>query len=76
VLHGWRHPTRGLLGPAAFLPAAERTGIMRSLTRFVLAQALADRVRWRGGGHDLSVAVNPSTVLLQGLGGRPHRKGG
>jgi len=60
----WRHPVRGLLTPAAFLGVAERTGILRSITRFVLAQALADCTRWRAAGHDVSVAVNLSTTDL------------
>ena len=60
----WRHPMRGLLAPSTFLGPAERTGILRSITRFVLATALADCARWRAAGHDLSVAVNLSTVDL------------
>jgi diguanylate cyclase (GGDEF)-like protein len=60
----WRHPTRGLLAPAAFLSAAERTGMFRTMTRFILDQALADCSRWLASGHDLSVAVNLSTIDL------------
>jgi diguanylate cyclase (GGDEF)-like protein len=60
----WRHPTRGLLTPAAFLSAAERTGTFRALTRFVLDRALSDCSCWLAAGHDLSVAVNLSTIDL------------
>jgi diguanylate cyclase (GGDEF)-like protein len=60
----WRHPTRGLLVPAAFLSAVERTGMFRTLTRFVLDRALSDCSRWLAGGRDLSVAVNLSTIDL------------
>lgn len=60
----WQHPRRGLLGPGAFIPAAEQTGIMRLLTGFVLDRALADCSRWNADGHDLSVAVNLATLDL------------
>ncbi len=36
----WRHPTRGLLPPAAFVPAAAETALAEPLTEFVLARAL------------------------------------
>jgi len=60
----WRHPTRGLLAPAEFLSAAERTGTLRTMTRFVLDRALQDCSRWLADGYDLSVAVNLSTIDL------------
>ena len=37
----WEHPQFGLLGPGAFLPLAEQTGLMRPLTLRVLDDALA-----------------------------------
>ncbi len=37
----WQHPTRGLLGPDAFVPLAERTGAVADLTRWVVDHALA-----------------------------------
>ena len=64
----WRHPTRGLLTPAAFLQAAERIGILPALTRLVLKQSLSDCARWRAAGHDLSVAVNLSPADLHDPG--------
>lgn len=33
ALARWQHPARGLLGPAEFLPAAERAGLLGALTR-------------------------------------------
>ena len=46
----WDHPQFGLLGPGAFLPLAEQTGLMRPLTLRVLDDALAQcaRVARRG----------------------------
>ena len=56
----WRHPRLGLLGADAFIPLAESTGLIDSLTRLVLRRALADCRQWRAHGLDLTVAVNLS----------------
>jgi EAL domain-containing protein (putative c-di-GMP-specific phosphodiesterase class I) len=60
----WPHPTRGLLYPDAFLPAAEQAGLMRPLTLVVLERALAACGRWTAAGRDLGVAVNLSASNL------------
>jgi diguanylate cyclase (GGDEF)-like protein len=60
----WRHPTLGLLHPAAFIEVAESTGLVRELTLRVLEQALEDRQRWAREGLDLKVAVNVSMRSL------------
>jgi diguanylate cyclase (GGDEF)-like protein len=60
----WRHPEHGLMPPAAFLPLAERAGLMGPLSLLVLEQAIADCARWRAAGHDLTVAVNLSVTNL------------
>lgn len=56
----WQHPERGLLGPDAFLPAAERTGIIHALTAWVLEQAVAQGSSWLRAGLDVPIAVNVS----------------
>jgi diguanylate cyclase (GGDEF)-like protein len=56
----WRHPRRGFLSPDEFLPAAEQAGLMRSLTRFVLEEALGQCRAWHNAGTPLDVAVNLS----------------
>jgi diguanylate cyclase (GGDEF)-like protein len=61
----WRHPTRGILSPDAFLELAEKSGQMRKLTRAVLDQALADQARWRANGLPLDMAVNLSPSNLR-----------
>jgi diguanylate cyclase (GGDEF)-like protein len=61
----WQHPQRGLLAPGAFLPAAERTALMRPLTDWVLREAVRCCAGWRAEGWDIDVAVNvaPATLL-------------
>jgi diguanylate cyclase len=56
----WNHPERGLLYPDAFIPIAEQTGIIDSLTRWVLDAALAQLTEWGAAARDLAVAVNIS----------------
>ena len=54
----WPHPTRGLLGPEQFIPLAERTGLIRSLTRLVLEHAIRQCRAWHDQGFKLAVSVN------------------
>ncbi len=60
----WQHPERGLLPPGLFVPVAERTALIHSLTRYVLAAALAECRRWQDRGVVLHVAVNVSVRNL------------
>jgi diguanylate cyclase len=60
----WHHPSRGLLLPEEFLPAAERAGVMRKLADRTLELALMQIQSWREQGIVSSVAVNLSTTNL------------
>ena len=42
----WQHPTRGLVPPAEFIPAAERTGLIVPLGRFVLRETCRQIAAW------------------------------
>jgi diguanylate cyclase (GGDEF)-like protein len=55
----WRHPTRGLLSPAQFLAAADTTGLIVPMTRFVLREACRGAVAWqRLAGRPIFVSCN------------------
>ena len=60
----WQHPVRGLLAPASFLPAVERTGLIEPLTDAVLDAALAQVRAWCADGLPVPVAVNLSARSL------------
>jgi diguanylate cyclase (GGDEF)-like protein/PAS domain S-box-containing protein len=62
----WQHPTRGLLGPGAFISEAERTGLIVPLGTWVLQQACRQAVAWhrQRDGQPLSMAVNVSGLQL------------
>ena len=56
----WRHPQRGLVPPMEFVPFAEKTRLIKPLTRWVLASALQQAVAWQRAGHHIPVSVNIS----------------
>ncbi|GJD93483.1 putative bifunctional diguanylate cyclase/phosphodiesterase [Methylobacterium iners] len=42
----WRHPERGWVSPADFIPLAEESGLIVELGRWVMRTAIAERARW------------------------------
>jgi diguanylate cyclase (GGDEF)-like protein len=60
----WQHATRGLIPPVEFVPMAERTGLIRPLSRYVLNVAIAQCREWREAGLHLKVSVNLSARNL------------
>jgi diguanylate cyclase (GGDEF)-like protein/PAS domain S-box-containing protein len=66
----WRHPERGLLGPALFVPLLEEEGLASNLFELVLRRAIAQARVWRDhlGAAAPSVAVNLSPPLLHERG--------
>lgn len=59
----WQHPSRGLLYPDAFLPAAEKTQLIEPLTYWVLRRAIRDLAVFDPEG-EIAVAVNISARSL------------
>ncbi len=60
----WQHPQRGLVPPAEFVPLAEQTGYIRTVTQWVLGQAVAQCADWRSRGIPMNVSVNISACDL------------
>jgi diguanylate cyclase (GGDEF)-like protein len=54
----WIHPERGFIPPDAFIGIAERTGLIKPLSRYVLRAAIDQCAAWAAEGLDLHVAVN------------------
>ncbi len=62
----WRHPERGLIPPALFVPIAEDCGLIVSIGRWVLKEACRQAQAWIDAGlPPLPVAVNISAVEFQ-----------
>ena len=60
ALARWKHPQRGWIQPAEFIPVAERMGLMRPLTLYLLELAGRDAESMRKAGIVLPVSVNVS----------------
>jgi diguanylate cyclase (GGDEF)-like protein len=60
----WEHPVLGLLPPADFIPLAEPTSLIGTLTDHVLRAALDECATWHAAGHELWVSVNISVRSL------------
>jgi diguanylate cyclase (GGDEF)-like protein len=58
----WKHPTRGYVSPAEFIPVAEETGLVVEIGRWVLQTACAAAAEWEPA---VSLAVNFSAVQFQ-----------
>jgi predicted signal transduction protein with EAL and GGDEF domain len=59
----WNHPTRGVLSPALFIPLAERLGIIRKLSHWVLWAACRQAREWMDAGlPEVRMAVNLSVL--------------
>jgi diguanylate cyclase (GGDEF)-like protein len=56
----WNHPTLGVVPPDRFIPLAESTGLIETLTPLVLEAALRECANWSAQGITISVAVNLS----------------
>ncbi len=60
----WKHPHRGIIPPNEFIPLAERSGLIRPLTHWVLSAAVDQARAWERAGLQLCVAVNLSARNL------------
>ncbi len=61
ALMRWHHPGQGMIMPDRFIPLAERSGLIRSLTVFAIETAVRECRRWIEARAALSVSVNLST---------------
>ena len=60
----WDHPVFGAIPPDRFVHLAETTGLIRSLTGFVLEESLRQVRAWADDGLELHVAINLSSCNL------------
>ncbi|MEU8382049.1 EAL domain-containing protein [Streptosporangium sp. NPDC048865] len=56
----WRHPERGMIPPAEFVPMAEQSYLMRHLTGYVIDAALEQAAHWWHTGLHEQISVNVS----------------
>jgi diguanylate cyclase (GGDEF)-like protein len=58
----WRHPERGMVSPADFIPVAEDIGLISQLGEWVLASACVEAASWP---DHIKLAVNVSPVQFR-----------
>jgi len=58
----WRHPERGMVSPAEFIPIAEETGLINQIGEWVLTTACAVATTWP---DDIKLAVNVSPIQFK-----------
>jgi diguanylate cyclase len=68
----WRHPRRGLLLPAEFLPAIHDGILVRAFNRFVLRAAVQQAAAWAQDGRALRVSINVSPGYVVGRDFLPY----
>lgn len=61
----WQHPSHGAVSPAVFIPLAEETGLIHSLTRWVYLQVRQTQDLLLQQGQQLQIAVNLSGCDLE-----------
>lgn len=64
----WKHPTRGLVSPAEFIPIAEDTGLIVEIGDWVFREAVRQVARWRQLCPDFEISVNTSPVQYRNGG--------
>ncbi|MBA3696029.1 MAG: EAL domain-containing response regulator [Methylotenera sp.] len=63
----WRHPTKGLVPPVAFISVAEEHDLIDDLTMAVFRKAMQCQGEWTRQGHELKISVNLSMNNLERL---------
>jgi diguanylate cyclase (GGDEF)-like protein/PAS domain S-box-containing protein len=58
----WKHPDKGMISPADFIPVAEDIGLIVTLGEWVLRKACAEAAKWPS---DIKIAVNLSPVQFR-----------
>jgi diguanylate cyclase (GGDEF)-like protein len=63
ALARWRHPERGMISPAEFIPLAEQTGLIVPLGEWILRAACREAMHWP---DEVGVSVNLSALQFKG----------
>ncbi|MFL9922960.1 EAL domain-containing protein [Herbaspirillum lusitanum] len=56
----WQHPVFGSVSPAVFIPLAEKTALIRRVTKWALREGITQAAKWMQQGRRIPVAINVS----------------
>jgi diguanylate cyclase (GGDEF)-like protein/PAS domain S-box-containing protein len=68
ALARWKHPKRGVIAPAVFIPVAEETGLIVAIGNLILDKACAQAQKWRLRDPAFRIAVNVSARQVRDRG--------
>jgi diguanylate cyclase (GGDEF)-like protein len=60
----WQHPEHGLMEPVDFINLAERTGLIKDVTKWVFNESIRQILLWQQKGLSMSIAINVSPSCL------------
>jgi diguanylate cyclase (GGDEF)-like protein len=60
----WQHPAKGMLAPDRFIPFAEQTGFIKTISAWVIDAAARQAAAWREAGRAIRVSLNLSAQDL------------
>jgi EAL domain-containing protein (putative c-di-GMP-specific phosphodiesterase class I) len=60
----WVHPSKGMISPERFIPFAEQTGFIKTITAWVIEAAVRQGAAWRAAGRPTRISVNISAQDL------------
>ena len=61
----WPHSQYGFVSPSKFIPLAERCGVIKHVTSWLLGEASKQWAQWAAMGLDLTIGINLTTIDLQ-----------
>ena len=61
----WHHPTIGYIPPLSFIQLAEHSGLIHTLSKWVIQRAFSDSIELSRSGIDISISINLSAHYLQ-----------
>jgi len=56
----WKHPTKGFISPAKFIPVAEDSGLIIPMTNWILTEACLQIAKWQKIRDNLTISINLS----------------
>jgi diguanylate cyclase (GGDEF)-like protein len=60
----WKHPSKGMISPDRFIPFAEQTGFIKTITAWVIDAAVRQGAAWQEAGRSIRISVNISAQDL------------
>jgi diguanylate cyclase (GGDEF)-like protein len=60
VLVRWTHAEHGRISPAEFIPLAERSRLIKPLTKWIITKSMSESERWHKDGVNIGMAINLS----------------